>query len=107
MSLLALAAALAGIVSFISLYVYEHPHHHCPFCVLKPEYGYQGYALYIPLLAATAAGLGTGLVQPAARHRSRAAAAPRIARRLAAFACAGFGTVALVAAGLMARSNLV
>lgn len=106
-SLLALAAAIAGIVSFVSLYVYEHPHHHCPFCVLKPEYGYQGYALYVPLLAATAAGLGTGLVQPAARHRSLAAAAPRIARRLAAFAGAGFSTVALVAAVLMARSNLV
>jgi hypothetical protein len=37
-------ATIVGILSFISLYVYEHPHHHCPFCLLKPEYGYQGYA---------------------------------------------------------------
>ena len=42
-SALAFVATIAGIISFISLYIYEHPHHHCPFCILKPEYGYQGY----------------------------------------------------------------
>ena len=57
-------AAIVGILSFVSLYVYEHPHHHCPFCLLKPEYGYQGYPLYLPLFAATAAGLGAGILQP-------------------------------------------
>ena len=50
-------------LSFLSLYIYEHPHHHCPFCILKPEYHYLGYALYVPLFAATAAGLGGGAVQ--------------------------------------------
>jgi hypothetical protein len=107
MSLVALGVTLAGIVSFVSLHIYEHPHHHCPFCVLKPEYGYQGYALYVPLFAATAAGFGTGLVQPAARHRSLATAAPRIARRLAAFACLGFSIVTLAAAAMIVHSNLV
>mgnify|MGYP005843636673 CR=1 FL=1 len=63
--------------------------------------------LYLPLFAATAAGIGAGLVQPAARRRSLAVAAPRIARRLAAFACLGFGTVTIAAAALVGRSNLV
>ena len=45
-SVLAFIVAMAGILSFVSLYIYEHPHHHCPFCVLKPEYEYQGYWLY-------------------------------------------------------------
>jgi hypothetical protein len=106
-SLAALVVAVAGVVSFVSLYIYEHPHHHCPFCVLKPEYGYQGYALYLPLFAATAAGLGAGLAQPAAQHRSLAVAAPRIARRLAAFACLGFGVVMVAAAAMIVHSNLV
>ena len=35
--------AATSIFSFISLYVYELPTHHCPFCVLQREYGYVGY----------------------------------------------------------------
>jgi hypothetical protein len=69
-SALASPRRLAGILSFVSLYIYEHPNHHCPFCILKPEYGYQGYWLYVPLFAATAAGLAAGAVQPFARIES-------------------------------------
>jgi len=63
----AFAITMAAMRSILSLYVYEHPHHHCPFCVLKTEYAYQGYWLYLPLFVATAAGLGVGAVQPIAR----------------------------------------
>src|SRR5574344_2708920 len=48
-SAVAFVAAMSGVLSFLSLYIYEHPHHHCPFCILKPEYDYRGYALYLPL----------------------------------------------------------
>ncbi len=65
-------AALDGIVAFVSLYIYEHPNHHCPFCILKPEYDYQGYLLYIPLFAAAAAGTGGRGADPV-----RAPAQPR------------------------------
>jgi hypothetical protein len=34
--------ALASIVSFISLYIYELPSHHCPFDILQKEYCYIG-----------------------------------------------------------------
>ena len=53
--------ALTAIVSVISLYVYETPNHHCPFCILQPEYNYYGYALYLPLFTGTAFALGAGV----------------------------------------------
>lgn len=51
--------ALAAIVAAIAPYVYEQPHHHCPFCILKREYGHMGFALYVPLFVATGAGLAS------------------------------------------------
>jgi hypothetical protein len=56
-SVVAFVTALLAVVSLISPYVYEHPHHHCPFCILKSGHGYVGYLLYIPLFGATAMGL--------------------------------------------------
>lgn len=56
------AAALTAVVSVIALYVYEHPHHHCPFCLLKAGHGFVGYWLYLPLFAATAWALGVGTI---------------------------------------------
>lgn len=105
---LAFVAALAGIVSFVSLYIYEHPHHHCPFCMLKSEYHWQGYALYLPLFVATAAGLGVGVLGWAGRRApALQALAPALGRRLAVLAAAGFGVFALLTIGAVARSNLV
>jgi len=57
-SVLAFIVALVAIVSFIGLYVYEHPHHHCPFCMLKSGYSFIGYVLYFPLFSGTAAATG-------------------------------------------------
>jgi hypothetical protein len=78
----AFAVSLVAIVSFVSLYVYEHPHHHCPFCLLKADYAYQGYLLYGPLFAATALGLGAGAVRAFARVESVREVVPGLARRL-------------------------
>ena len=55
--------AIVSIISFISLYIYEMPAHHCPFCILQKEYGYVGYLLYTLLLLGTVTGLGVGLLQ--------------------------------------------
>jgi hypothetical protein len=107
LSAVAFVAALAGILSFVSLYVYEHPHHHCPFCLLKPEYDYQGYWLYLPLFTATAAGLGVGALQPFARIPSLAAIVPGITRRLSWISLAGFAAFGLVATFMVAHSNLI
>ncbi len=99
--------AIVGVLSFVSLYIYEHPHHHCPFCILKPEYDYQGYALYLPLFIATAAGLGAGAMQPFARIASLCHVLPRVSARLAGLAAAGYAAFALLATWFVLHSNLI
>lgn len=99
--------AMTGVLSFVSLYIYEHPHHHCPFCILKPEYDYRGYALYLPLFAAAAAGLGAGAIQPFARVASLRAIVPRVSARLAALTAAGFLLFTAIATGFVLSSNLI
>lgn len=100
-------AAITGVLSFVSLYIYEHPHHHCPFCILKPEYDYQGYGLYIPLFIATAAGLGAGAMQPFAGRPSLATIVPRVSARLAKLAAAGFLLFTALSTWFILASNLI
>jgi hypothetical protein len=101
------AATIAGILSFVSLYIYEHPNHHCPFCILKPEYGYQGYWLYLPLFGATAAGLAAGAIQPFARIASLRGIVPGFSRTLAAIAANGFALTAVIATAMIWQSRLI
>ncbi|MCC6879830.1 MAG: hypothetical protein IT511_08545, partial [Rhodocyclaceae bacterium] len=103
----AFAATIVGVLSFVSLYIYEHPNHHCPFCILKPEYGHQGYWLYLPLFAATAAGLGVGALQPFRRVPSLREVVPAVSKRLAMLAMIGFLLVAAIATAMVANSNLI
>ncbi|MCC6345873.1 MAG: hypothetical protein IT388_01650, partial [Nitrospirales bacterium] len=56
--------AIVSLISFISLYFYEMPTHHCPFDILQEEYGFIGYPLYLSLLAGGVAGMGVGLIMP-------------------------------------------
>ncbi len=105
-SAVAFAAAIIGILSFLSLYAYEHPHHHCPFCLLKADYDYQGYWLYIPLFAATAAGLGVGALQPFRHRPSLAAILPTVAARLAALAAIGYSVFIALATVVILHSHL-
>jgi len=99
------ALALAAIVAAIAPYVYEQPHHHCPFCILKREYGHVGFALYVPLFVATGAGLASAVLVPfEARVDGVVAAAAR--RGLARTAVVGHLLFALVAVVLVMRSGL-
>ncbi|HBG07520.1 MAG: hypothetical protein A2075_03805 [Geobacteraceae bacterium GWC2_58_44] len=78
------AVSIAAIISFISLYFYEMPSHHCPFCILQKEYGYVGYPLYALLLAGTVTGVGVGLLQPYRKKKSLQEILPGVQRKLAA-----------------------
>ncbi len=106
-SLAAFVASIAGILSFVSLYIYEHPHHHCPFCILKPEYDYQGYWLYLPLFAASAAGMSAGVLRIFACRPSLAKVVPELTGRLAGIAAIGYVLFALVASFMIWQSNLI
>jgi len=75
--------SLASILSFISVYFYELPTHHCPFCILQREYGYIGYPLYVTLFGGTISGTGVGLLMPFRDTKSLTEVLPSIQRRLA------------------------
>lgn len=85
--------SLVAIVSSISLYIYELPTHHCPFCILQQEYHFIGYPLYLALLTGGVAGCGVGLLGPAARKPSLAEWLPQIRRRLAITALLAFAVL--------------
>ncbi|PKN19129.1 MAG: hypothetical protein CVU71_10145 [Deltaproteobacteria bacterium HGW-Deltaproteobacteria-6] len=72
----------ASLISFISLYFYELPTHHCPFCILQKEYGYVGYLLYASLMTGVVSGLGVGVLMPFRRIKSLASGLARFQRRL-------------------------
>lgn len=97
---------LVAVVSVISLYVYEHPHHHCPFCLLKPEYGYIGYFIYIPLFAGTSFGIGAGSLLPISGTPSLREVLPGFARRFTSASLMAFLVFAGVVSGAIYVSAL-
>jgi hypothetical protein len=64
MSAVTLVISILSILSFISLYFYELPTHHCPFCLLQGEYGFVGYPLYISFSGQGIAWNGAGVLMP-------------------------------------------
>lgn len=109
-SLLAIVAfgfALVAIISVLSPYIYEHPNHHCPFCILKSGHGFAGYLLYIPLFIGTAAALGVGAVGPWHRIESLALAVTQKGQQLTLLSIGAFVLFYLLATVYVMRSNLV
>jgi hypothetical protein len=74
--------AMVATISVISLYIYQMPSHHCPFCILQQEYWFIGYPLYIVILTAAVCGLGTGLLQRFRRIESLVTDLPRVQCKL-------------------------
>ncbi|MBP1717856.1 MAG: uncharacterized protein H6Q43_1294 [Deltaproteobacteria bacterium] len=74
--------SIASILSFISVYFYELPTHHCPFCILQQEYGYIGYPLYASLFGSGIAGMGAGILAPIRKRESLAAIIPPLQKKL-------------------------
>ena len=55
--------SLITLIAFFGTYIYESPTHHCPFCMLQPEYHYIGYLLYLFLFLGTFNGVVLGVVK--------------------------------------------
>ena len=66
-SLAVLLVSLASVVSFLSLYIYELPTHHCPFDMIQKSYSFIGYPIYLSLFAGVFFGLLPGLTYPLRR----------------------------------------
>jgi len=62
-ALLLLPVGLAAVISFISIYIYEMPTHHCPFDLLQGGYHFIGYPLYLALFGTVLCGLIPGLMR--------------------------------------------
>lgn len=105
-SLLHCLVSIAALVSFISIYLYELPTHHCPFCILHAEYRYIGYLFYGLILTSSVSGMGAG-----ALHRFRSIASlqgiiPRMQRRLALISMISNGLFVVMTGSALLFSNL-
>jgi hypothetical protein len=98
--------AAASLVSFICLYFYELPTHHCPFCLLQKEYGYIGYALYVTLFGGAAAGIGVGALMPFRKVGSLIRVVPGIQRSLTLLTLVCYLLYALITSWKMIFSAL-
>ncbi len=76
-------ASIAAVLSFISLYFYQLPTHHCPFDILQSGYYYVGYPLYASLFTGSFFGVMTGVVEPFRNIRSLSSIIPAIQKRWA------------------------
>lgn len=75
------AVSVAAVISFISLYFYELPSHHCPFDIFQRNYRFVGYPLYAALFGGVLFGLLPGLFQPLRRRPSLARIIEQAERR--------------------------
>jgi len=105
-SVVAFPVALAAIVSFISLYIYELPTHHCPFCILMRDYHYVGYGLYGMLIGAVVAGAGAGALLPFRRVPSMRAVIPSLVHRLTLASVALYAVFTAVVTWAILSSHL-
>jgi len=99
--------AIVAIISVISPYIYETPNHHCPFCILKPQYGFIGYALYVPLFIGSALSAGIALLSLLPMRESVAERLPGALRRWTRGAAMLFAAFGLACAWAIWRSHLI
>lgn len=88
--------ATLSLVAFISLYFYELPTHHCPFCILQKEYNSIGYLLYALLLTGGIAGIGIGAIAPFSHNKSLEQTLPAMQRNLALLSMTSFAIFTLI-----------
>jgi hypothetical protein len=104
---LAFPVSVAALISFIALYFYELPTHHCPFCILQREYHYVGYPIYAAVLGGGIASAGVWALMPFRAVPSLKEALPRIQRLLAGAAFLFYAGFTALAIGRMAFSDFV
>jgi putative Ca2+/H+ antiporter (TMEM165/GDT1 family) len=107
LSAAAFLVSILSILSFISLYYYELPTHHCPFCILQKEYGYIGYPLYLSLLAGTVSGMGVGILMPFRKIESLSEGIPSLQKRLALVSSILFALFAFLVTWRMVFSDFI
>lgn len=95
-SALSFFVSILSIFSFISLYIYEMPSHHCPFCVLQKEYNYIGFPLYLTLFGGVISGVGAGLLTAFKNIKSLTDILPGVQKRLTLFSLSLFAAFLII-----------
>jgi len=103
----ALILSVASLVSFISVYFYELPTHHCPFCLLQKDYHYIGYALYLSLLPAGICGAGVGVLERFSTQTSLKRIVPVLQRRLCIISMSSYVVFMLISLYPMVFSDFI
>jgi len=103
----ALVLSVASVVSFISVYFYELPTHHCPFCILQKDYHYIGYALYLTLLPAGICGAGVGVLERFSTTASLKGIIPFLQKRLCILSMSAYVVFVLISLYPMVFSDFV
>jgi len=91
-----LFVSIAAVISFISLYFYQIPTHHCPFDILQSEYYYAGYPLYGALFTGCFFGVMTGVVEPLKKVQSLSGMIPGVQKRWALLAVSATAVFLLI-----------
>lgn len=73
--------AIAAIVSYVSLYIYQMPTHHCPFDILQGHYHFIGYPIYLSLFGSVLYALLPGVFLPLRRRAGMGEILARAERR--------------------------
>jgi hypothetical protein len=107
MAVLAMVLSFISIISFISLYFYELPTHHCPFCILQREYSYIGYALYLALFLAGISGASVGVLESFKGRGPMKRVIPSLQKKLCIVCMLGFTLFAAISAYPMLFSDFV
>ena len=105
-STVAAVVSIVAIISYVSLYIYELPTHHCPFDILQKEYHFVGYPLYLTLLSGAVAGFGVGVVMPFRKIKSLVKIIPAIQRRLTLISLISYALFTAIVAYNVIFSNL-
>ena len=99
--------SMVSIFSFISLYIYEMPTHHCPFCFLQEEYSYIGYPLYLSLFAGSILGIGAAVLNPLRHIESLSGIIPESQKKMALASIVLISIFILIVLGKMIFTDYV
>jgi hypothetical protein len=80
--------ALMAVTTVFSSYIYAMPFHKCPFCILKPQYNYIGFLLYLPLFVGAFLGMSVVVAEPLASLEGLGEVVPRFQKRAVALSLA-------------------
>ncbi len=89
-------SSVTAIISFISLYFYQIPTHHCPFDVLQKEYYYVGYPIYAFLFTGSFLGIIVGILEPFKKIASMSKIVLNAQRRWSLYAIIGLVIFTLI-----------